>query len=169
MPLTSEDLRFACDDARKRQTAVVELIVANDRQAMALLQIYLAIASGALSAAAAVYYNTSTLHVPKVFFAVLVGISLPMIVGIFCCILGMWPTSIRLPGREASFWVWAVEHETSPEAAYRSYLDSLAKTQAENKNLNARASAWVERAKRCGAVAPFIALLALLIGITAHL
>lgn len=167
--LTIEDLRFACDDARKRHTAVVDLITATDRQAMALLQVYLTIAIAVVSAATVIYFATPATPIPKVFFAVLIGLAVPTLCGVFCCILSMWPGDISLPGRDASFWLWAMEPGVEAEKAYREYLENLAKGHARNKALNAKASAWLERAKVCGALAPFCALVALFIGIAARL
>jgi hypothetical protein len=54
MVLAPEEMRFALDDARRQHTAVVDPLAANDRQALGFLQLYVALAGGALSGGAAI-------------------------------------------------------------------------------------------------------------------
>ena len=61
--LEFSDVQFACNDARVRNAAIVDLIHQGDRHALALLQFYIAVASAAISAAAAIFVTAAP--IPK--------------------------------------------------------------------------------------------------------
>jgi len=164
--LDSSDLQFACNDARVRNAAIVDLIHQGDRHALALLQFYIAVASAAISAAAAIFFTTAL--VPKIFGLTLVGIAIPLVASAYCCFVSMWSADIHFPGRSADFWQWAMKPEVETTAVYEAYLSRLLEGQATNTALNKRMSKWLDYAKRCGVLAPFVGLIALFIGTAAR-
>jgi hypothetical protein len=165
--LDSSDIQFACNDARIRNAAIVDLIHQGDRAALALLQFYVAVASAAISAAAAIFFTTAP--IPKAYGCTLIGIAVPLMAGALCCFVSMWGADIHLPGRKADFWLWAMKPEVEAKAAYAAYLDRLLEGQATNTALNRRMAKWLDYAKRCGVLAPFVGLVALFVGIAARL
>jgi hypothetical protein len=164
--LDTSDVQFACNDARIRNAAIVDLIHQGDRNALGLLQFYIAVASAAISAAAAIFFTAAA--VPKIFGLTLIGIAVPLLAGAYCCFVSMWSANIHLPGRSAEFWQWAMKPEVETKAVYEAYLSRLLQGQATNTALNTRMAKWLDYAKRCGVLAPFIGLVALFIGIAAR-
>ena len=165
--LEFSDVQFACNDARVRNAAIVDLIHQGDRHALALLQFYIAVASAAISAAAAIFVTAAP--IPKVFAWVPIGIAVPLVVGAYCCFGSMWAADIHLPGRSADFWQWAMRPDVETKKVYEAYLDRLLEGQATNSALNKRMSKWLDYAKRCGVLAPFFGLMSLLVAIVARL
>ncbi len=165
--LESSDIQFACNDARVRNAAIVDLIYQGDRHALALLQFYIAVASAAISAAAAIFVTAAP--VPKVFAWVPIGIAVPLVGGAYCCFVSMWSADIHLPGRSADFWQWAMRPDIETKAVYEAYLLRLLEGQTTNTALNKRMAKWLDYAKRCGVLAPFFGLISLLIAIVARL
>ncbi|MCK1517451.1 hypothetical protein IVB22_34095 [Bradyrhizobium sp. 190] len=165
--LESSDIQFACNDARVRNAAIVDLIHQGDRHALALLQFYIAVASAAISAAAAIFLTAAP--IPKVFAWVPVGIAVPLIGGAYCCFASMWTADIHLPGRSADFWQWAMRPDIDTKKVYEAYLDRLLEGQATNTALNKRMAKWLDYAKRCGVLALFCGLLSLLVAVVARL
>ena len=47
--LESQELRYACDVAQKRHSALVDLIYNTDRMAMGFMQLYITLASATIS------------------------------------------------------------------------------------------------------------------------
>jgi hypothetical protein len=164
--LDSTDVQFACNDARMRNAAIVDLIHQGDRHALGLLQFYIAVASAAISAAAAIFFTTAP--IPKIFGLTLVGIAVPLVAGAYCCFVSMWSADIHLPGRSADFWQWAMKPEVETKAVYEAYLSRLLEGQATNTALNKRMARWLDYAKRCGVLALFGGLLGLFIGVAAR-
>jgi hypothetical protein len=150
-------MRFALDDARRRHSAVVDLIAANDRQALSFLQIYVAMAGGALSGAAAILLSASN-TLPRPLGFGLIGFALPVTIGAMLCMAAVWPSNISLPGRKPDFWIWA--NEVTAETAYLAYLENLAIKEAQNTRLNLRLSRLMTIAKMLGVAAPIIAFIA---------
>lgn len=157
MALAPEDMRFALDDARRRHTAVVDLIAANDRQALGFLQLYVALAGGALSGGAAIALSSANTF-PKALGYGLFGFAVPLILGAMFCMASIWPSDISLPGRKPDFWMWA--NEVTGETAYLAYLENLAVKEAQNTRLNMRLSRLMLIAKAMGVAAPVVALIA---------
>lgn len=157
MPLAPEDLRFAADDARRRHTAVVDLIAANDRQVLGFLQLYVALSGGALSGAAAILFATSTIF-PKALGYGLLGFAAPVSIGAMICMIVVWASDINLPGRKPDFWLWAKDE--TPERTYVAYLENLALQEAKNSKLNIRLSRLTTAAKASGVLAPITGFLA---------
>jgi hypothetical protein len=155
MTLATEDLRFALDDARRRHSAVVDLLAANDRQALGFLQLYVALAGGALSGAAAIVLSPAN-SFPKALGYGLFGFAGPLIFGAMFCMAAVWPSNINLPGRKPDFWIWA--NEVSAEQAFLEYLNNLTAKEAQNSSLNFRLSRLMTYAKMLGVAAPIVGL-----------
>lgn len=158
--LESSDIQFACNDARVRNAAIVDLIHQGDRHALALLQLYIAVASAAISAAAAIFVTTAP--IPKVFALVPICIAVPLVGGAYCCFVSMWSADIHLPGRSADFWQWAMRPDLEPRAVYEAYLERVLEGQKTNRALNTRMAKWLDYAKRCGVLALFLGLVSLI-------
>ncbi|WP_426531769.1 hypothetical protein [Bradyrhizobium sp. McL0615] len=165
--LDSSDVQFACNDARLRNAAIVDLIHQGDRHALALLQFYIAVASAAISAAAAIFLTAAP--IPKFFAWVPIGIAVPLIGGAYCCFVSMWSADIHLPGRSADFWQWAMRPDVETKKVYESYLERLGEGQATNTALNKHMSKWLDYAKRCGVLAPFCGLISFLVSTVSRL
>lgn len=157
MALAPEDMRFALDDARRRHTAVVDLLAANDRQALGFLQLYVALAGGALSGGAAIALATASTF-PKALGYGLFGFAVPLILGAMFCMASIWPSNINLPGRKPDFWVWA--NEVTAQEAYLAYLQNLSVKEAQNTRLNVKLSRLMLVAKAFGVAAPVVAIIA---------
>ncbi len=148
-----EELRFALDDARRRHSAVVDLIAANDRQALGFLQLYVALAGGALSGATAIIFSVST-TLPRALGMGLLGFAASLVLGAVLCMAAVWPSDINLPGRKPDFWIWA--NGVSAEEAYFAYLKNLEVKERQNSKLNARLSKLMLGAKLLGVAAPIV-------------
>lgn len=157
MTKTAEELRFALDDARRRHSAVVDLLASNDRQALSFLQLYVALAGGALSGGAAILFSTVT-SFPRPLGFGLFGFAAPVVIGAVFCMIAVWPSDINLPGRKADFWIWA--NDVSSEEAYIAYLRNLAIKEAQNSDLNAKCGRFMLLAKLMGVAAPIAAIAA---------
>jgi hypothetical protein len=165
--LESSDIEFACNDARLRNAAIVDLIHQGDRQGLALLQVYIVVAIATISAAAAIFSTTT--QAPRIMGFILFSIAVPLVAGAFCCLVSMWTADIHLPGRSAEFWQWAMRPEVETKAVYEAYLSRLLEGQRTNTALNLKMAKWLDYAKRCGVLAPFVGLVALFIGVAARL
>jgi hypothetical protein len=155
MPLGPEDLRFAADDARRRHTAVVDLILANDRHVLGFLQLYVALAGGALSGAAAILLSSAS-SFPRALGFGLLGFAVPIAIGAVMCMAIIWASNINLPGRKPDFWLWATDE--TPERVYTAYLKNLEIKEAANSELNTKLSRWTTIAKALGVAAPITAI-----------
>lgn len=165
--LDNDEIRFACDDARLRNAAIVDLIHQGDRTALELAKFYIAIASAAISASAAIFFATG--HVPRVFGIVLIGLAVPLLAGAQCCFVSMWTATMHLPGRGADFWLWAMRPEVESKSVFEAYLKRLDDGHATNRALNTRMAKWLDYAKRLGVLAPFVALVCLFFGFAARI
>jgi hypothetical protein len=163
--LSSEELRYACDVAQKRHTALVDLIFNNDRSAMGLMQLYITIASAATSGAAVIWFRIGTTGAPVYLTFVLLAIGLPCLLGAAYCFAAMWPSKINLPGMQPDVWLWAdTQGEKAGAAALRIYLRRLEEGHARNERANDDAAAMMKKAKWSGILAPLLGILALFAG-----
>lgn len=153
--LALEDLRFACDDARKLLDATVRLIGDQDRQAMGFMQLYVALSAGAWSGGAAILWSGTF---PKPVGAALIAFALVLSFGALACLRATWASDLALPGREPDFWTWAERADVSAELSYRNYLAAAAKMINDNRDLNITLSNWLRIAKICGVIATPAAL-----------
>jgi hypothetical protein len=152
--LNSEELRFAIQDARTRHAAIVELIYATDRQAMALLGLYITL--GLASASGFVAGLNSDSIVPAELAAALFVAVLMFFAGIMLCFRAMKLVDINLPGRTADFWIWADGPSLDATKAYREYLQELDQKHATNDKVSNYASIKLAWAKRIGLWTPMV-------------
>lgn len=168
MALSSEDMRLAILDARERHKAQVDLMHANDRQALGILQLYVALAGASLSGAAVILLaGTNSLPRPVGFG--LAGFSTTIVVGTVLTLLTMWPVDYRLPGRDPEFWRRADDADVTVEHAFRCCLDDTAESIAINRRVTAVIGRKMLASKFCGAAAPLIGLAAGLVALLARL
>jgi hypothetical protein len=166
MALNSEELRYACDVAQKRHSALVDLVYNNDRMALGLMQLYIAIASAAISGAAAIWFGIGSISPPRFLCFVLLALGIPCLLGAMFCFAAMWPSKINLPGAEPDLWRWADkgDSETDGVSTLRLYLSRLDEGHQRNDEINKRADQWTRLAKWSGVLAPPLGFLALVFG-----
>jgi hypothetical protein len=163
--LTSDELRYACDVAQKRHTALVDLIFNNDRSAMGLMQLYITIASATTSGAAIIWFKIGSTGAPAYLAFVLLAIGIPCLFGAAHCFAAMWPSKINLPGTQPDVWLWAdTQGEKGGDAALRIYLKRLEEGHARNQRANDDVAALMKAAKWSGILAPLLGILALFTG-----
>ncbi len=155
MPLSPEDMRFAMNDARERHKGIVDLIYAGDRQALGVLQLYIALAVASLSGAAVILLSTAN-TLPRPLGFGLGGFAVMIAIGAVCALITMWPSRLRLSGRDPDFWEWASHPEVTPEQSFRAYLASTEENLAINRATNDRMARAMLSAKCAGAAAPII-------------
>lgn len=157
MSLSAEDLRFAADDARRYLQSQVDLMHANDRQAIALLQLFVALAVATLSGSAAILLGTGpALPRPLGFGLGMFGTQIAL--AAVCCFVVLWPADWRLPGREPEFWDWAEDHQRRPEDLLRTYLRGVKTSAALNAAVTRRVSRFMLAGKFLGSTAPLVGL-----------
>jgi hypothetical protein len=155
MTLAIEDLRFAVTDVRQRHQNLVDLIQSGARQALGMLQLYIALAVASLSGSAVILLsNANTLPRPLGFG--LGGFSVTIVAGAICTLVAMWPNRIRLAGRDPDFWQWADRDDITPDHVLRTYLAIMAENLEINRKLNRRMGAAMLSAKCAGVAAPLI-------------
>jgi hypothetical protein len=162
--LSSEELRYACDVAQKRHTALVDLIFNNDRMAMGLMQLYITIASATTSGAAVIWFKIGSTGAPAYLAFVLLAIGIPCLFGAAHCFAAMWPSTINLPGTQPDLWLWAEKQDNGGNAALRVYLTRLEEGHMRNQQVNDRTDALMKIAKWSGISAPLLGILALFAG-----
>lgn len=146
------------EDLRARHQAVVDLIYFTDTQATTLLQLYvtvgLALGTGGVSAL------TGNAPLPLAVGWGLVASTVPLLAGCFHCLRATAARSLNLPGRGAEFWRWASTEGLSEEDVLDAYLANLEVKQVANNDLNQITAGALKRAKRAGAVAPIVLVVA---------
>jgi hypothetical protein len=150
--LSCEEYRFAIEDARTRQAAIINLISATDSQAMSLLSLYvtlgIASASGMVAALSAPFAH------PGALFAALSVSAAMFVTGSVYCFKAMASAAINLPGRQAEFWCWAAGPSISFETACVEYLSHLQPKHEMNDAVNLAASMSLRIARGIGIAAP---------------
>ena len=155
--LTDENLRFAIDDARRRHSAVLDLIYHIEKQSTGLLGLYTTL--GIASASGFVASLSATLPIPRAAGCALLGATIVLLVGAWKCGMAMKPAQINLPGRNARFWLWANEPQIDAKAVFNEYLTALQNGYELNTKVSNVSSIDLKDAKSCGLYAPLIALL----------
>ena len=168
MTLAIEDLRFAVTDVRQRHQNLFDLIQSGARQALGVLQLYIALAVASLSGSAVILLSPAN-ALPRPIGIGLSGFAAAIVAGAICALIVMWPGKIRLAGRDPEFWQWADRSDVTPEHAFRAYLAAVAENLEINRKLNDRMAVAMLSAKCAGAGAPLIGaacgLLSLLAGV----
>jgi hypothetical protein len=155
MTLGIDDLRFGVDDARRKHQAVVDQIAAGDRQALGFLQLYIALAVASLSGAAVILLS-ATNALPRPLGFGLASFGLTVALGAVCTLVVMWPSKIRLAGRDPNFWQWAARDDVTPDQAFRACLEQVAEDIGINRETNDRMGRAMLAAKCLGAAAPLL-------------
>jgi hypothetical protein len=162
--LERDDIRFAIDDARRRHAALVDLINNSDRMALGLMQLYVALASAAISGTAAIYFGFGMTGSPGWLAWVLLSLGVPLAIGAALCLAALWPSNINLPGQQMNFWQWAAHPDVAAENAFNTLLSHIAEGHTRNEKINRRVSRLMYAAKICGALGPLFALAMFLYG-----
>jgi len=154
--LERDELKIAVEDARARQTALVQLMYFLDTQAMNFLRTYITIEAAVVSAIVVAISNAWPFKVELL--GSLFGLFGSILVGSFFCFRTMRTVTIILPGRGPEFWTWALDKEISHDEVALAYLQSLEGSINENRRINEASSKELDRARFCGLLSPFIAL-----------
>lgn len=157
-----EDIKkLAIDDARQRQKALFDLILATDRQAMTFFGFCISIAAASVAGFVASWSPDSRIPAPAA--SALLVIFLGFGFAGFLCLRVMKSAPIGLPGRKAEFWKWALATEANGEASALAYVDAVEVTYSENAKNNRRMARLLEQARlsviAACALAPFVGLL----------
>ena len=160
--LTSEELRFAVTDVRERHKNLAALLDSGLKQALSILQLYIALAGTSLSGAAVLLLSKEKTY-PVAVGAGLATFGLLIAIGAVAALAVLWPAEIRLAGHEPAFWRWADRPDVKADDAMRSYFDYVEDSIAINRKVNAHMGKAMLCAKICGATAPLAGLVAGLI------
>lgn len=148
------DAKAMLDDARGRDAALLALMLATDRQAMDLFRIYVtlgtAVATGLAAALNAEVFGDKIY--PVIALLVLLGL---IGVGSWKCLRALRPARITLPGRNAQFWESAVLNGVDQLDVLTTYFKMSMASQEMNDMVNAKNSADLTIAKKCG-IAAFV-------------
>jgi len=162
--MTDDEFKLVIDDARHRQTALLNLIVFTDQQALGLLRLYVTIGVAAATGAAVGFVGNDA--IPFVVAGGLAGVVIALFVGIIYCYRAMQTAEIGLPGRGADFWKAAIgQPDITYADAVSQYLSELENQQARDRHTNGITAGALKRAKWAGAAALAVALAAGLIGL----
>jgi hypothetical protein len=154
--LSKDDLKMAIDDARVRHAAVVQLIYFTDQQAMSLLTFYTTVGIAAATGAVAAWAGTTV--VPHA-AAWALGSAVPVaFVAALFCFFAMRTSKLSLPGRDAEFWLWALEPRVKRKDVFVAYLKNLRDKNGQLARLNKRTGYALRGAKISGMLLPLIAL-----------
>lgn len=154
--LTADETRFALNDARQRQAALLELIYSIERQAGSLLSLYVTLGLASASAATAIILGT--IEVPTAVGVGLLAALVMLLAGAWFCFGAMKSALVGLPGRGAEFWTWAHHPDNDFAKVAQQYLSVLQAKQDRDRKHNqatAKSLAW---AKRMGILTPLAAL-----------
>lgn len=143
------DLKVVLDDVRARDTALLNMIVAIDRQALALFRIYVTLAVALGSAAVAGAYS-STANVNSWIVWGAGSAALGLAVGCHFCITTVRSAKLGVPGKNADFWKWALRDDISEEAMVDAYLKYSDDAQQQNYRVNDQSTRSMRIAKRLG-------------------
>jgi hypothetical protein len=154
--LTSEEWRFAIEDARTRHAGMLELVAATDQQAMSLISLYVT-----LGLATASGFVASIAHdgaIPDVLTFPLLGATIMFVLGTYNCFKTLETARVNLPGRTADFWLWASSDKITSVKAFQEYLTVLQSKHALNDSLNLNCALSVRKARQYGLAAPVVAV-----------
>ena len=154
--LSSEEWRFAIEDARARHEAIIALVYVGDQKALSLLSLYVTLGLAAASGFVAGTQLTTPLK--NVLMLSSLGAALTFTLGAFFCLRALAPATINLPGRSADFWLWAAHPNVKSEEAYEEYLKTLKKKHPLNNALTDRTACALSIARRLGIAAPVVAI-----------
>lgn len=161
--LSDGEFRTVIEDARARHAAVVALIYAADAQALSLMRLYVTLSIAAVSGAAASLGQTALFPRPVMWALILTAAI--FVIGTAFCLRTLRSTNLNLPGRTGDFWQWAISNDVDRTAVLEAYLDNVEKKGKMNNDISASSGNALKWAKRCGVVAPVVALLT---GAAAH-
>lgn len=146
------DLKTILDDARARDTALINLIIFTDRQAMALFRVYATVGvATAVAATSGILGKDPLLHLAGPSTAI---IAIVLAIACWFCLRAMVPSDIGLPGRAAEFWQWTTDELITDEDVLRVYLQQTKAVQDINRATNQRGASALAWAKRLGIIAP---------------
>lgn len=155
--LTTDETRFALEDARRRQAALLDLIYSIESQAGRLLSLYVTLGLASASAATAIILGT--IEVPVAVGVGLLGAMAVLLVGSLFCFGAMKPALVGLPGRGADFWVWAHHEDNDFTKVALEYLSGLQVKQDRDHKHNQLTAGSLAWAKRMGIFTPLAALI----------
>lgn len=163
--MASFDLKIVLDDIRSRDAALLTMLLATDRQAVALFRVYVTLAAALISASVAGMLNPNWSLGSWV--AAGVGTTaLGLALACWYCIKAIRTAKVGLPGKGAEFWQWAQRDDVTEEVAVGAYLVQSLNAQSTNFEVNRSSSACLRRAKRIGVASVALGAFVVLFGLT---
>lgn len=140
------DLKIVFDDVRGRDAALLNVILASDRQAVALFRVFVTLVVALVSATVAASLSSN------------VSLTWGTIGGAVCaigglcaacwqCIRAIRTANMALPGKRAEFWQWAMREDVDEETAVKAYLGQSKDAQDTNHKVNTQSAASLKLAK----------------------
>src|SRR5690606_34033520 len=100
------DLKTVLDDVRSRDAALLTMLLATDRQAMALFRVYVPLAAALVSAALAATFEASWYQDARI-SAGAGTTAAGLAIACWYCIQAITTAAVAIPGKGAEFWQWA--------------------------------------------------------------
>ena len=151
-----EDWKIAVEDSRFRHNAILALIYSVNNQALGLLRLYSVIALAA--ATGAVSSLSLPNEVPSSVGWELAAMTLVLVWASWQCFRALEVADLRLPGRDAEFWLRAADGNGGRGQFARQYLEASKKGYQNNKRVNARQTRALRYAKLGGILSPIFAI-----------
>jgi hypothetical protein len=159
------DPKIILDDVRSRDVALLTILLATDRQAVALFRVYVTLAAALISAAVAGAIKAN--EAVDVWITVGVGLSASGLArACWYCIVAIKTAKVGMPGKGAEFWQWARRDDISEDVALDAYLNQALTAQDTNIEVNRRSSNCLRMAKRLGVGSVALGAIVLLIGLS---
>lgn len=163
MVMDKFDLKTILDDVRSRDTALLTMLLATDRQAMALFRVYVTLTAALVSVAIAVIFGDALrfdIWVAAGSGAAALGLS----ISCWFCIQTIKTATVALPGKGAEFWQWAIRDDITKDAVIEAYLQQSLCGQNNNLEVNRQSSYWLRQAKRLGVASLVLGSIIVIVG-----
>ena len=159
------DPKIILDDIRARDVALLNMLLATDRQAVSLFRVYVTMAAALVSAAVAgVLKQGHTVDVWLTSGVVIAASGLAL--ACWLCIRAIRTAQVGMPGKGAEFWLWARREDVNEDVALDAYLSQSLAAQDINLEVNRRSSSCLRKAKRVGVWSVATGALVILFGLS---
>lgn len=163
--MTELDLKTVLDDVRSRDTALLTMLLATDRQAMALFRVYVTLTAALVSVAIATIYGEA-LHFDIWITAGSSVAALGLSISCWFCIQSIKTATIALPGKGAEFWQWVIRYDIAKDTVLEAYLQQSLCGQNNNLEVNRQSSYWLRQAKRLGVASLVLGSIIVIVGMS---
>jgi hypothetical protein len=140
------DLKIVFDDVRGRDAALLNVILAGDRQAVALFRVFVTLVVALVSATIAASLSTTVSLTWGMVTGAILAIA-GLCAACWQCIRAIRTANMALPGKRAEFWIWARREDIDEETAVNTYLEQSREAQDTNHKVNTQSAASLKLAK----------------------